>query len=120
MKETTQQTRSEAKRRNDAWCKWVADHKDANDAAYAAFEAKDPDAWKRVPYTTLMKNGVGIGRRVPFDAEWFKSEPTADEKPPDIDPGFLDGCFDEIDPSSGRKNSVFRSRRVARQVGDAG
>ena len=49
---------SEAKRRNDAWCKWVADHKDANDAAYAAFEAKDPDAWKRVPYTTLMKNGV--------------------------------------------------------------
>ena len=89
-----------AKRRNDAWCKWVADHKDANDAAYAAFEAKDPDAWKRVPYTTLMKNGVGTGVAYPFDAEWFKSEPTADEKPPDIDPGFLDGCFDEIDPSS--------------------
>ena len=24
-----------AKRRNDAWCRWVADHKDANDAAQA-------------------------------------------------------------------------------------
>ena len=89
-----------AKRRNDAWCRWVADHKEANDAAYAAFEAKDPDAWKRVPYTTLMKNGVGTGVAYPFDPEWFKSEPTADEKPPDIDPGFLDGCFDEVDPSS--------------------
>ena len=91
---------SEAKRRNDAWCRWVADNKDANDAAYAALEAKDPDAWKRVPYTELMKNGVGTGVAYPFDADWFKSEPTADEKPPDIGPGFLDGCFDEVDPSS--------------------
>ena len=91
---------SVAQRRNDAWCRWVADHKDANDAAYAAFEAKDPDGWKRVPYSTLMKNGVGTGVAYPFDAEWFKSEPTADEKPPDIEPGFLDGCFDEVDPSS--------------------
>ena len=89
-----------AKRRNDAWCRWVADNKEGNDAAYAAFEAKDPDAWKRVPYTELMKNGVGTGVAYPFDAEWFKSEPTADEKPPDIEPGFLDGCFDEVDPSS--------------------
>ncbi len=93
-------SQSEAKRRNDAWCRWVADNKEANDAAYAAFEAKDPDAWKRVPYTELMKNGVGTGVAYPFDADWFKSEPTADEKPPEINPGFLDGCFDEVDPSS--------------------
>ena len=90
----------EAKRRNDAWCAWVNDNKEGNDAARAALEAKDPENWKHVSYAQMMKNGIGMGVAYPFDAEWFKSEPTADEIPPDIPPGFLDGCFDEIDPST--------------------